>query len=44
MGFDGLFFGKFDYQDHQHRVDTKTMELLWKGSANLGQYISRCHK
>jgi hypothetical protein len=38
MGFDGLFFGKFDYQDHQHRNTTKTMELVWKGSANLGQH------
>ena len=39
MGFDGLFFGKFDYQDHANRIATKTMELLWKGSANLGRYF-----
>lgn len=40
MGFDGLFFGKFDYQDHANRDATKTMELLWKGSANLSEYLS----
>jgi lysosomal alpha-mannosidase len=44
MGFDGLLFGKFDYRDHEHRVDTKTMELLWKGSVNLGQYKYTCNK
>ncbi len=38
MGFDGMFFGKFDYQDHAHRIETKTMELVWKASANLGKY------
>jgi hypothetical protein len=40
MGFDGLFFGRADYQDHQHRYDTKTMEMVWKGSANLGSSIN----
>jgi lysosomal alpha-mannosidase len=44
MGFDGLFFGKFDYQDKDQRMATKTMELLWKGSANLGQYTYKCNK
>jgi hypothetical protein len=42
MGFDGMFFGKFDYQDHDKRIATKTMELLWKGSVNLGKYTYRC--
>jgi hypothetical protein len=39
MGFDGLFFGRADYQDYDQRNKTKTMELLWKASANLGKYI-----
>jgi len=37
MGFDGLFFGRADYQDYAQRNVTKTMEMIWKGSANLGQ-------
>ena len=37
MGFDGLFFGRVDLQDYAHRNDTKTMEMIWKGSSNLGE-------
>ncbi|XP_035227790.1 lysosomal alpha-mannosidase-like isoform X2 [Stegodyphus dumicola] len=36
MFFDGLFFGRLDYQDKNHRESTKTMEHVWKASANLG--------
>ncbi|XP_060071726.1 lysosomal alpha-mannosidase-like [Ylistrum balloti] len=32
MGFDGLFFGRLDYQDKDERIKTKSMEMLWKGS------------
>jgi len=35
MGFDGLFFGRADYQDYEERNRTRTMELLWKSSNNL---------
>jgi hypothetical protein len=41
MGFDGLFFGRADYQDFADRYATKTMEMIWKGSANLGNYQYR---
>ena len=37
MGFDGLFFGRIDFQDYAQRNASKTMEMIWKGSANLGQ-------
>ncbi len=37
MGFDGLFFGRADYQDLNARHNEKTLEMVWKGSANLGQ-------
>jgi hypothetical protein len=37
MGFDGLFFGRADYEDIQNRNRTKTMEMVWKASANLGE-------
>ncbi|CAF4081263.1 unnamed protein product [Adineta steineri] len=37
MGFDGLFFGRADYQDLQKRNTTKSMEMIWKASANLGR-------
>ena len=37
MGFDGLFFGRADYEDYRTRNRTKTMEMVWKASANLGK-------
>jgi len=37
MGFDGLFFARADYQDRQTRNSTKTMEMVWKASTNLGE-------
>jgi alpha-mannosidase len=44
MGFDGLFFGRADYQDIEQIHATKTMEMIWKGSANLGQHTCRYNK
>ncbi len=37
MGFDGLFFGRADYEDIQTRNRTKTLEMVWKASTNLGE-------
>jgi hypothetical protein len=37
MGFDGMFFGRDDYQDYYQRNSTKNMEMVWKASANLGK-------
>ena len=37
MGFDGLFFGRADYQDINTRRQSSTMEMIWKASDNLGQ-------
>ena len=37
MGFDGLFFARNDENDYYVRNRTKTMEMIWKGSANLGK-------
>lgn len=36
MGFDGLFFGRLDYEDKNQRLNTKTMEIIWQGSPNVG--------
>ena len=36
MGFDGLLFGRLDYQDKNTRLRNKTAEFIWKGSPNLG--------
>lgn len=37
FGFDGLFFGRLDYQDKAKREETKTMEFVWEASPkNLG--------
>jgi hypothetical protein len=38
MGFDGLFFGRADYVDIRTRNITKTLEMIWKGSTNLGEF------
>jgi hypothetical protein len=38
MGFDGLFFARADYQDLDARHKANTMEMVWKASANLGQF------
>jgi hypothetical protein len=40
MGFDGLFFGRADYEDYRTRNRTKTMEMVWKASANLGEMLN----
>jgi len=40
MGFDGLLFGRLDYQDKLTRLETKTAEMVWKGSANLGKTLA----
>jgi len=40
MGFDGLLFGRLDYQDKRTRLQTKTAEMVWKGSANLGKALA----
>ncbi|XP_035912888.1 lysosomal alpha-mannosidase-like [Anopheles stephensi] len=35
MGYDGLFFGRLDYQDKRERMTHKRAEMIWKTSANL---------
>ncbi|XP_070524278.1 lysosomal alpha-mannosidase isoform X4 [Cardiocondyla obscurior] len=37
MGFDGMLFGRLDYQDKAKRLEDQTMEFIWKGSPNLGK-------
>lgn len=37
FGFDALFFGRIDYQDHDKRMAERTMELIWKGSSSQKQ-------
>ncbi|XP_076058752.1 lysosomal alpha-mannosidase II isoform X1 [Oratosquilla oratoria] len=36
MAFDGLFFGRLDFDDKNQRMKTKTMEMLWEASRSLG--------
>ncbi|XP_066449799.1 lysosomal alpha-mannosidase [Eleutherodactylus coqui] len=35
MGYDGLFFGRLDYQDKANREANKRMEMIWRGSDDL---------
>ena len=37
MSFDGLFFGRIDYADKNLRLEQQRMEMVWRGSRNLGQ-------
>lgn len=37
MGYDGMFFGRLDYQDKETRLKTKAAEMIWHGSENLGK-------
>ncbi|XP_067620208.1 lysosomal alpha-mannosidase [Eurosta solidaginis] len=37
MGFDGLFFGRLDYQDKEERLMTQTAEMIWRASANFDE-------
>jgi hypothetical protein len=39
MGFDALFFGRLDEADKQNRFKNKEMELVWKASANQGNFV-----
>lgn len=40
MGFDGMLFGRLDYQDKSKRLEDKTMEFIWKSSPSLGKKLS----
>ena len=37
MSFDGFFLGRIDYADKKLRLEQQRMELVWRGSKNLGQ-------
>lgn len=37
MNFDGLFFSRLDNEDKDIRTRNKTLELVWKGSDDLGK-------
>ncbi|KAK9878747.1 hypothetical protein WA026_023678, partial [Henosepilachna vigintioctopunctata] len=37
LGYDGLLLGRIDYQDKNNRFATKTPEVVWKASNNLGE-------
>lgn len=37
MSFDGFFFGRIDYADKKKRVAEQRMEMVWRGSKNLGK-------
>ncbi|KAK4872843.1 hypothetical protein RN001_014872 [Aquatica leii] len=36
LGYDALFLGRIDYQDKEFRFDSKTPEMVWRASENLG--------
>ena len=36
MGFDGLFFGRQDYDDHARRINESRLQMMWQPSESLG--------
>lgn len=42
VGFDALYFSRIDYQDRQRRKDTKSLEVVWRGSKTLGSSVDVC--
>ena len=36
MGFDGLFFGRQDYDDHARRINESRLQMVWQPSESLG--------
>ena len=36
VGFDGLFFGRIDYQDRANRLINKSLEVVWSASESYG--------
>lgn len=43
LGFDGLLLGRIDYQDKAFRFSTKSAEMVWEASDNLGEKILTTH-
>ena len=39
-GFDALFFGRIDYQDHDLRVKNRELQFVWAPSPSLGPQAS----
>lgn len=42
VGFDALYFARIDYQDRKKRKDTKSLEIIWRGSKTLGSSADVC--
>ena len=36
MGFDAFFFGRIDYADKMKRLNESQMEMIWRGTSDLG--------
>ncbi|KAJ8982146.1 hypothetical protein NQ317_011292 [Molorchus minor] len=36
FGMDAIFFARLDYRDRAKRQNDRSMDMLWRGSANLG--------
>ena len=39
LGFDALLFGRLHYRDKAEWLKTKSLEMVWHGSPNLGKNI-----
>ncbi|CAG9760144.1 unnamed protein product [Ceutorhynchus assimilis] len=37
LGFDGVLLGRIDYQEKRFRWQTRTPEMVWRGSDSLGE-------
>lgn len=40
LGYDGVILGRIDFQDKKARLTNKSMDMVWRGSNNLGTYLN----
>jgi hypothetical protein len=39
MGYDGILFGRLDYQEKEQRTAQKTLQMVWKVNENARKKI-----
>jgi hypothetical protein len=39
MGYDGILFGRLDYQEKDQRTAEKTLQMVWKVNENARKNI-----
>ena len=40
MGYDGILFGRLDYQEKNERTEKKTLQMIWDVNENARKFLS----